>query len=85
MATKLKKTNTLGTPLRLKIPAETIQLHKDHYTDGDYSAISVELFGDNESRQLVKVAIENGEGKEKIVKGIVKYYSRKELAVKRLA
>lgn len=72
-------TNTI---LRLRIPEATIELIKLHKTDGDFSAISKEIFGDNTQRQLVKVAIENGEGRERVVNGIVKFYNKKANAVK---
>ncbi len=78
------KVNAYG-PLRLKIPAATRLLIEAHKTDGDFAAISKEIFGSNENRQLIKAAVDNGEGRERIVNAIVKFYNRKKLATKKLS
>lgn len=80
---KLNKVRTFG-PLRLKIPDATKALIAVHKTDGDFAAISTELFGDNSNRQLIKAAVDNGEGRERIVNAIVKFYKRKLLATQKL-
>lgn len=84
MANLKNKVRTFG-PLRLKIPEATRLLIGTLKTDGDFAAISKELFGTNDNRQLIKAAVDNGEGRERIVNAIVKFYNRKQTATKKLS
>lgn len=81
---KIKNLNPGGT-VRLKIPTLTNDLIKLHKTDGDFAAISKAVFGDNTQRQIIKAAVDNGEGKERIVKAIVSFYNKKATVVKSLS
>lgn len=70
--------------MRVKIPADVIDLIEKHYTHGDYSDISRMIDGTDKSRQAIAKAKMYKAGDEIIVKAMIEFYRQKEIKVKEI-